>query len=173
MIKRFFIFFLIGVSFTIGNFVNAETFPLFSQTITYEQVGATVGDVELLPAQATGIVILNVHMVQSDTASNTGIKCGTQAIAKNYARETVDVYMAYRCFGNISINKTGNDISFSQITYRPYYTAEPITPVVIVSGDVSVPVFEFWLGLASFFCIFFAVIFYFKRNKSVLVNKVK
>src|SRR3990172_5569532 len=107
-----------------AGFVNAgEIFPLTARTIVYEQSGATTG--ALLLTVTTPIVILTVNMRQSGVASDTSIKCAGVTIAKNFAKDVIDVPMNYYCTGNLTLDKAGTDTSFMQITYRNFYELPP------------------------------------------------
>lgn len=98
-------------------------FPNKAVTIAHELVGVSSYDIAL----GDEFTILGVAMQQSNTSSNTVLKCDDVVIAKNYATNYSHVPMNYRCEGDIEISKTGNDNAFVIVTYVPYFTDEMST----------------------------------------------
>ena len=158
--RKVLVFFISLVSLTIGNFVNADVYSSNTMTVTHESTGVVTNYTVLTVTKP--IVVMAVYMRQSGVASDTIISCGGVVIAKNYAKDLVDVSMNYTCKSDIKINKTGNDSSFTIINYRTA-DEEPLQSVVVVSGNVFIPNFELFLGMVLFFGTFFALIFYFKK----------
>jgi len=66
--------------------------------------------------------ILAVSMQQSKDLSDTILLCGNTVIAKNYAKDFPQNIVNYHCSDNITISKTGNDLSSVIISYVPYFT---------------------------------------------------
>jgi len=88
-------------------------------TSFHELIGPSTFDVTTSNGPHT---ILGVAMQQSNTSSNTVVKCGNDIIAKNYATNFSNVPMNYQCNDDIIISKTGNDDASVIVTYVPYLT---------------------------------------------------
>lgn len=123
-------------------------------TLVWEQAGA--GSHEFLPAGIRTIIGYSIQ--QSGQASDTLLKCGSDTIARNYARDAAFNQLSYHCSGSISVTKTGNDNIFISITYvprdtrlipqiNPVYVASTSAVGQITSIDFSNPTLEAINGL--------------------------
>jgi hypothetical protein len=61
--------------------------------------------------------IFQITMQQSGTASDTFLYCGNNVVSRNYAKDTPNQLLNYRCENTIRTAKTGNDNSFITISY--------------------------------------------------------
>jgi hypothetical protein len=96
-----------------------------------------------LVSTTTPTIVYGVRMQQSGTASETYVHCpilggGNGNIAYNYAKDYPQDLLAYKCYGNIVVTKTGNDTSFVSITYAPQnYLPLDVVCVTGCAGSVS------------------------------------
>lgn len=86
--------------------------------------------------------IFGVRMQQSGQASQTVVTCptiggGVGYPAFNFAKDYPLDLLRFPCYGNIVINKTGNDISFVSITYATQQQADALVTIPVT---VSLPV---------------------------------
>jgi len=92
--------------------------------------------------------LLGVAMQQSANNSVTTLRCGSDSVAQNYAKDLAFIPLNKECTDSLSLTKTGNDTSFIVVTYVPYLRSEqpqPYNPVqnpatttdVTVYGSIS------------------------------------
>lgn len=100
--------------------------------------------------------ILGVAMQQSNTASDTSLRCGTTILAKNYATNFSYVPLNKVCYGTINIEKTGADTASVVINYVTYdMSLKPTTTIqdVYNNGQLGLNANE-WLFIVAIFLFF-------------------
>jgi len=123
--KIFSLLFIISLFFPLLT-ARAGFFPNDANTIYYELEG--VGQAVLLSAKLR--TILGATIQQSGTASDSYVRCGTQILFKNYAKDLNFSPVHYLCNDIISINKTGNDSASFKITYVDYNLASSTSDTI-------------------------------------------
>ena len=132
-------------------------YPQNAITCTHEQVGAGSFTCESIAKHRT---IFAVKMVQSGVASNTEILCGSQTIAKNYAKDLEQTFLSYDCNGTISFSKTGADSSMVSIVYTDYnYISQEASRSAI--ADTAQITYN---GIIIFLVVFFGLLYFFKTK---------
>lgn len=95
--------------------------PNDSISLFYEISGTTS---QTLVSGTSHKTIIAVSMQQSKDLSDTILLCGTDILAKNYAKDLPQNFINYQCNDDIIISKTGNDLASVIISYVPYYTSD-------------------------------------------------
>lgn len=79
--------------------------------------GATTENIEL-GSSGYDIHVLAVAMQQEKDLSETILYCGSDLIAKNYAKDLPQIFFSYHCIGeDFYIEKTGQDEAYINILY--------------------------------------------------------
>lgn len=97
--------------------------------------------------------IIGVAMQQSKDLSDTVLLCGSNVLAKNYAKDLPQILMNYQCAQPITISKTGNDVSSISLTYVPYFTSDFATtttenlgfnPTTTIASSTDIQVYGYF-----------------------------
>jgi hypothetical protein len=122
---------------------NANVFPNDAITTFSTITGNTT---QTIVAGTTPKTILGVQMMQTNTASNTYLRCGTTNVFYNTGTTTPYAFLNYVCNDTINISKTGNDTADITMTYANYNVATTTTPVLsstFSSGDLMISLLLF------------------------------
>jgi len=146
----------------------ASVFPNDAITKTFHITGASTQTIT-----GGSSTILGVQAMQSAQASNTSVLCGANEVFLNMAKDTPFILMNYVCSDTLTIVKTGNDTSFTTITYVPYVIsssnsdmgsfnqslANNATPLktfaFMTAGDIAIVLMLFVLIMLSLLTIWF------------------
>lgn len=106
----------------------------------------------VLLSTTSPVIVLGARMQQSGVASETIVQCGNGVVAYNYAKDYPLDLMNMYCTGGITVQKTGNDQSFVNVTYLPYWATNTpsltssltATPTAMIANGFTYG--EIWIG---------------------------
>jgi hypothetical protein len=98
-------------------------------TFVQELVGAKTVDI-ITASSINPVTVLSIKIQQSGSQSETIIYCGTDQIARNYARDYNLDLLNYVCTDVLKVVKTGTgDSAFVSLSYVPYNRVETVSTI--------------------------------------------
>lgn len=130
--------------------------------------------------------ILGVAMQQANVSSDTTLKCGNEAVARNYATNYSHVPMSKNCEDDIHLDKTGNDCAFLIVNYVPYLKSDYSTstqygynPTIGISTSTDINLYgsfsagELMISFLLFLLVFITLLSYLVKSLGAIITKKK